>query len=300
MQAMKPNLILAWALSAAACSSADPDPGVADLGPRDSGTDAGLNASDGGAEPDGGGPVDTGIVGAPFDLTGAWTSRIVNSQCFDGTLGKDTVQVTTVSLIGVTQNGTSADTTTTVCEVLLTPYRGNLTTYPPAAVAAVVIPPQTSALSGTTIGATYVPQRRVSLLGWSTTNDPATDVVPTQDTDPRVFDADNDGNPGVTFLVDGTISGEVYIANRNIVDISAVVLSNDRIEGSSRTVQEQKVLDADPALLRFNSLSAAPNPHGPSSSFTMVRLPGGVTDCAGILAMKDALLGPAPAVTPCP
>lgn len=271
-----------------------------DAGPRDLGsTDVGPGGDSGVFGGDGG-PTDTGLVGGPFDLTGTWSSRIVNSQCFDGTLGKDTVQVTTVSLITVTQRGTAADTTTLVCEVLFTPYRGNLTSYPPAAVAAVIIPPQTSALSGTTIGATYTPERRVSLLGWMTTQDALTDPLPTRDDDPRVFDADGDGNPGVTFLVDGTISGEVYIANRNVVEISAVVVSNDRIEGTSHTVQEQKVLDANPTLLRFNSLTATPNPHAPSSSFTMARLPIGVSDCAGILAMKDAILGPPPPVTPCP
>jgi hypothetical protein len=246
-------------------------------------------------------PIDTGITGGTFDLTGTWSSRIINSQCFDSpTLGKDTVNITTLSLVTITQNGNTANTTTQVCSVELTPFAGSQTTYPAAAISAIVVPPQVSALSGDTIGSTYVPARRVALLGWAATGDPATEALPTMANDSRNIDADADGNPGVTFNVAGTVSGSVYIVNRNIVDIDAVVTSVDRVEGRSHTVQEQKVVDAMPGILRFSSITATPNPDASSSTFLMVRLPGGVDTCEEIVAMASTLFSAPGAVVPCP
>ena len=120
------------------------------------------------------------------------------------------------------------------------------------------------------------------------------------DTDPRISDVDGDGHPGVTFQVDGTIDGEVYIVNRNIVDINAVVTGADRIEGHSHTVQEQKVVAAMPNLLRFDSITATPNPDANSSTFLMVRLAAATDTCAEIVAAANTIFTAPTAVTPCP
>jgi hypothetical protein len=233
------------------------------------------------------------------DLTGSWASRVVNSQCFDGTLGQDTVQITTLSLIRLSQQGLTVDMTTEVCSVELSPYLGNVTSYPPTAVAAIHVPDQTVELEESTTGALWEPSHRVSLLGWEATGDPTSDPLPQEPDDPRVIDADRDGHPGVTLNVDATIDGDVYIANRNITETTGVIMSEDLIQGASRTTQAQNILDSSPALLRFNKIQASPNPDAGSSNVEMVRI-GDTASCEDLLANAENLFSAFPTIIPCP
>lgn len=83
-------------------------------------------------------------------------------------------------------------------------------------------------------------------------DDPANETLPTDPNDPRVIDADGDGNPGVTSSIKVTedLRGEVYLARREIFAYDVTAVSPDRLEGSITDNSEQLILGAsDPAFL---------------------------------------------------
>jgi hypothetical protein len=82
-------------------------------------------------------------------------------------------------------------------------------------------------------------------------DDPANEKLPTDPNDPRIFDADGDGNPGVTSTIKVTddFGGEVYLARREIFVYDLVQQSADRLEGSITDSSEQLIIGAsDPAF----------------------------------------------------
>jgi len=76
--------------------------------------------------------------------------------------------------------------------------------------------------------------------------DPANDVLPTDPDDPRIVDADGDGNPGITSTVRITdeLQGEIYLARREIFAYDVTAVSADRLEGTITDSSEQLVLGA--------------------------------------------------------
>jgi hypothetical protein len=83
-------------------------------------------------------------------------------------------------------------------------------------------------------------------------DDPADESLPDDPADPRFFDADGDGNPGVTSTVKVSedLQGEIYLARREIFAYDVVQVDPDRMEGSITDSSEQLILGAsDPAFL---------------------------------------------------
>ena len=81
--------------------------------------------------------------------------------------------------------------------------------------------------------------------------DPANDELPTDPNDPRIFDADGDGNPGVTSTVklSEDLQAEIYLARREIFAYDVTQTDPDRLEGSITDNSEQLILGAtDPAF----------------------------------------------------
>ena len=76
--------------------------------------------------------------------------------------------------------------------------------------------------------------------------DPANDVLPTDPDDPRIVDADGDGNPGITSSVRVTddLRGEIYLARREIFAYDLTQVGPDRLEGTITDSSEQLVLGA--------------------------------------------------------
>jgi hypothetical protein len=83
-------------------------------------------------------------------------------------------------------------------------------------------------------------------------DDPANDVLPTDPDDPRIIDADGDGNPGVTATVQVTedFGGEIYLARREIFAYDVTQESSDRLGGFITDGSEQLIVGAsDEAFL---------------------------------------------------
>jgi hypothetical protein len=76
--------------------------------------------------------------------------------------------------------------------------------------------------------------------------DPADEGLPTDPNDPRIIDADGDGNPGVTsrVKVSDDLQGDIYLARREIFAYDLTQQSADRLAGSITDRSEQLILGA--------------------------------------------------------
>lgn len=81
-------------------------------------------------------------------------------------------------------------------------------------------------------------------------DDPRSEGLPEDASDPRIVDQDGDGNPGFTVIVDGRISGEIYVIQRGWDEWRGVVENDERVNARLRWWSEHKVLGASRRLLR--------------------------------------------------
>lgn len=87
----------------------------------------------------------------------------------------------------------------------------------------------------------------------------------------RIYDADEDGEPGVTMHVSGVIEGDVYFAQRRRLDLEGITLGPDRIVGLNTFSLEQVILGASNELLN-ESPDQTPHPDPKENWFEEVRL----------------------------
>ena len=79
-----------------------------------------------------------------------------------------------------------------------------------------------------------------------TLEDPANQTLPTDPNDPRIIDADGDGNPGVTSSVKVTeaLQGQIYLIRREIFAYDVTQQSPDRLTGFITDRSEQLIVGA--------------------------------------------------------
>jgi hypothetical protein len=137
-----------------------------------------------------------------------------------------------VVLAQFVQRGLDVEARYTTCEVTFPPVTSivgtvtNLAT--PAFYAAIPVVSERFALPGGELGARYAPPPSVVVVG-ATLEDPAREALPTEENDPRVVDADEDGAPGVT--VQNSLGGAQRIVFRNVGTSAGRVLSSNHIVG---------------------------------------------------------------------
>ena len=80
--------------------------------------------------------------------------------------------------------------------------------------------------------------------------DPANEPLPADPNDPRIIDADGDGNPGVTssVKVSEDLQGDIYLARREIFAYALTQQSPDRLAGSITDRSEQLIIGASNPL----------------------------------------------------
>ena len=127
-------------------------------------------------------------------------------------------------------------------------------------------------------------------------DDPANESLPTDPEDPRIVDDDGDGQPGITVEIDAGagITGELYIARREIFSYDAVLTAPDVIEGSVIDDSEQLVIGASQSMFltegNFEQVTdAALNP-------IILKRVDPDWDCARLAAERDNLFPPTPEV----
>ncbi len=82
--------------------------------------------------------------------------------------------------------------------------------------------------------------------------DPANDPLPTDPDDPRIADDDHDGKPGVTvrIKVTDTISGELYIARREIFAYDVLGQDDGSLTGTVDDHSEQLIVGASDDMFK--------------------------------------------------
>lgn len=125
--------------------------------------------------------------------------------------------------------------------------------------------------------------------------DPANEALPTDPDDPRVFDADGDGHPGVTTRVSiGEFSADIYLARREIFSYELTAESPDRLVGSVTDHSEQLVLGAsDPSMVAPVAWTQLDDPRRNPAIWQRV---DPSWDCVRLAAERDALFPPNPTI----
>lgn len=125
---------------------------------------------------------------------------------------------------------------------------------------------------------------------------PHVESLPTDPNDPRIFDHDQDGNPGVTVKMKmfGWLKGEIYMARREIFAYKVRLQANRNLEGYVKDSSEQLVIDAKPWFLKRES---NPPQYADLSKSPIVLVPVDDSyDCDRLLAERDTILPPDPEV----
>jgi len=127
-------------------------------------------------------------------------------------------------------------------------------------------------------------------------DDPANESLPTDPDDPRIVDDDGDGQPGITVEIDAGagITGELYIARREIFSYDAVLTAPDVIEGAVIDNSEQLVIGASESMFMTSAnfeqvTDAALNP-------IILKRVDPDWDCARLADERDNLFPPTPDV----
>jgi len=129
-------------------------------------------------------------------------------------------------------------------------------------------------------GGAYAQRDHIQLWGLRDLPEPFTTPLPADKVEAeeaphrdRIFDMDDDGNPGITSIVSGAVNGEVYVIQRKTVTTRGVVLGPDRALGLSVNTNELVQLGNNNALLdRQSEGSAAAHPDPLRSWFEEVRV----------------------------
>ena len=130
--------------------------------------------------------------------------------------------------------------------------------------------------------------------------DPEFEELPKEATDPRVYDQDNDGNPGATLIL-GANQCSMYVVQRAIAQWNGKVESGTRIAGMGNNITTQIVLGATGGFCA--SQYDTRNPPD-TARFVMQRVDGlhgalnldtnqdGEVDCEEVRAYGSAPFGP--------
>jgi len=128
-------------------------------------------------------------------------------------------------------------------------------------------------------------------------DDPENEPLPTDPDDPRIVDDDGDGNPGITVSIKVTdeLTGELYIARREIFAYEAFLTETDLLTGTVTDDSEQLVIGASDPIFSSSPANWAQLPD-PSKSPIILRRVDADWDCQRLAAERDTLFPPTPEV----
>jgi hypothetical protein len=125
-------------------------------------------------------------------------------------------------------------------------------------------------------------------------DDPVDDPLPTDADDPRLSDDDGDGQPGVTVTIEvpNVITGEIYVARKEVFEYEATLAEPDVLRGSVIDTSEQFVIGASNPMFLGSGSGWVQNPDPAKSPLVLIRVDSG-WDCER-LAAEAADMFPAP------
>jgi hypothetical protein len=224
------------------------------------------------------------------DLSGTWAQMQVASEIVKVPfIGEVTNRNITLLRLSQAQHGESLTVTAQICAIQVesgTPLVSLV--FPEAFISSLEVAVKPATIELTDSGYRFFQPRFTSLRGVRL-EEPELDPLPTEAADPRVFDQDGDGHPGLSVRITlfGFIRGEVYVIQRDWTALRGTADSPDRIDGLMEWGLEQVILGASNPVLRARSESY-PDPVPEHSYFRTTRIPPEM-DCAWIIAHQDAL-----------
>lgn len=307
MRALFPLAVLTWSLGCSGGStSAAPAPSttndtdggshVADssttpddssASPRDASTDETntpvIDAAP--IEPDAGKTVPDEVA---TKLVGAWAMRSRTASIQDlPFVGKTPSTSVALGLVTIEKKGDALQILETGCRVRIESTSTLAKTEIPDAVPRSV-PTQTALLRAWTSGATIEVVRDETALGIGVKLlDAMTEALPDKSTDPRVWDQDKDGNPGVTAKVSGFATGDVYVVQRQRDAWHGKLDPDGSIRALLTDRSEQSTIGASNPALNQNIKSSA-DPDASKSNLRLVRLTK-TYDCEALIADEGKL-----------
>ena len=129
----------------------------------------------------------------------------------------------------------------------------------------------------------------VTIIG-AELDDPWTDALPREASDPRVTDPDGDGEPGATVEVSGMVDGQVYMVQRLVRELRGTLLADGTMRGSVVGGNESEVLGASNVILRTFTPKFEPDPTGKDNEFEWLPVPEDY-DCDSLAREADRLFG---------
>lgn len=215
----------------------------------------------------------------PPDLCGRWALVEVMPGIADLPLVGH-VELTTISglFVDVKQEGTKLllKETYAFVDVRMTPPMV-ATTVPEAFVACMPSAVQTGMLQPSGACWAFAGGTLTQVRGAHLEN-PADDALPTSPDDPRVFDEDGDGQPGLTVHVRlaGVVSGNTYVVQRLILALHGSVDDANTVVGTVDWKSEENVVAASNPLLKM-SYTYGPDRASTGNVFVMRRIDGSWT-----------------------
>lgn len=137
----------------------------------------------------------------------------------------------------------------TLCDIEIQSGSDLVNTILPAAFRKALPPPALDAMIPIEDGALRLKQARRTVVVGAQLDTPESETLPTKASDPRVFDQDGDGKPGVTVRVEGIVSGSIYVVQRSWTRFDGTFLSDGTFGGKLFFGNEQVVLGSTSPFL---------------------------------------------------
>ncbi len=230
-----------------------------------------------------------GAASAPLpDLSGTWAAVEVYSGYLNTPLfGKLPGAITAGFRVEIAQSGSALTMSARYCTLGVgSPLPFVTAEIPPALLAALRGVEQSATLEPSSAGVLFTQPWRSQLSGAHVSD---ADPLPATSDDPRVFDEDKDGHPGVTLRASLAefLSTDLYLVIRLRYRLFGSVVSPDRIEGLIEWTGEIVVLGGSLPILPSRHV-AHPDPDPQKSWFVLVRVDPSC-DCAALAATSAGL-----------
>lgn len=222
------------------------------------------------------------------DLSGLWAQLVVSSQLSDVPFaGRVRQQTISIQRVKMRQDGSTVALEAQTCALEF--HSGTplvQLTFPERFVNSLGIDIKQAQFDPNTLD--FV-QPRTTYLRGVRLQDPQNDPLPTDPKDPRIFDQDGDGKPGmtITITVIGFLTGEIYVIQRDWNLLRGRLTSSSTVDGLVEWGSEQVIIGAtNPIFLNPNPTFPDPNPS--NSFFRSTRLSEEIS-CEQIRAQRDRL-----------
>jgi len=228
-------------------------------------------------------PTPSVSQGEPFTTTGTFAGKFVISQYVENVLtvlNPDDYEqqlITTYSVVTI-KPGTAANTLIyreDNCTSEMTEVAGATSTLNPEYYTNTPVDDWEVAISEPIIGATFNIPETIVIKGAHLT-DPATEALPSDPEDPRLYDFDDDGNPGYTVHVSGAANGDLYASERFTFSYSGTIVTDELISGLIYNEVEDVFVQSTSVLIPTDT-DTKPDDVVEHSFFELKRVADGLT-----------------------